>query len=199
MRNFAIASILATSLTAAADPTPVTQACLGNLDALLTCPTGAQRRGTECRAAEPKRGNAAGEHWSGSKRQGPSVFLRSDNKTVSYATTYKDHKKHGRTYRFDKAGVLESWSDMAHDAYHGLSVDCLPDGRVSHLAYFKHGKTVGVTLHWKRSDGSFSFAFDQATRQSVTVSPAQMARPDHLCQPKRCDVDAKPDLSGIPK
>ena len=198
MRNFAIASILVSSITAAADPAPTTQACLGNLDTLLACPAGAQRSGTECREREPKRGNADGEHWSGSKRQGPSVFLR-DTKTVSFAARYKDHKKHGRTFRFDADGRLESWSDMANDDYHGLSVNCLPDGRVSHLAYFKAGKVVGVTLHWKRSDGSFSFAYDQAKKQSVTVSPAQMTRPDHLCQPKRCDLDAKPDLSGIPK
>jgi hypothetical protein len=68
--------VAATLAASTAHASPTTQACLGNLDDFLTCPAGAQRSGTECRAREPQRGQAAGEHWSGSKRQGPAVFMR---------------------------------------------------------------------------------------------------------------------------
>lgn len=185
--------LLATTLLAAtAHANPTTQACLGNIDALLTCPAGAQRFGTECRAR--------GDHWSGSKRQGPAVFMR-DAKIVSFAASYKDHKKTGRAYRFDKQGVLESWTDLANDEYHGLSVTCLPDGRVWYLANYKDGRVVGVSRAWRAKDGSFSYAMDhdaQGHSHKVTVSAALQKRPDHLCQPQRCDVNAAPDLSGVP-
>lgn len=199
MRNtILLAATLLASTAAHANPT--TQACLGNIDAFLACPAGAQRSGTECRAREPQRGQGAGEHWSGSKRQGPAVFMR-DTKTVSFAANYKDHKKTGRAYRFDKAGVLESWSDLANDEYHGLYVTCLPDGRVWYLTNFKDGRVVGISRAWRAKDGSFSYAMDhdaQGHAQKVTVSAALQKRPDHLCQPQRCDVNAAPDLSGVP-
>jgi hypothetical protein len=124
-----LAAALLTATAAHAEPT--TQACLGNIDTFLTCPAGAQRSGTECRTKEP--------HWSGSKRQGPSIFMR-DAKLVSFAASYRDHKKTGRVFRFDNNGVLESWTDMADDEYNGLSVTCLPDGRAWYLAYYKDGE-----------------------------------------------------------
>lgn len=160
----------------------------------------AEPAGTECRAREPQRGQGAGEHWPGSKRHGPAVFMR-DAKTVSFAASYQEHEKTGRAYRFDKQGVLESWSDLANDEYHGLSVTCLPDGRVWYLSYFKDGRVVGISRAWRAKDGSFSYAMDRDARghsHEVTVSPAMQKRPDHLCQPQRCDVNAAPDLSGVP-
>src|SRR5262245_16618307 len=93
MRTAMILLVSAVSATAAADSKPATQACLGDVDHFLTCPAGAQRVGTECRARD-------GRHWSGSMRQGPSLFLR-DNQTVSFAANYKDHKKSGRVFNFD--------------------------------------------------------------------------------------------------
>ena len=187
---FVLAATLAAS-TAHANPT--TQACLGNLDDFLTCPAGAQRSGTECRGR--------GDHWSGSKRQGPAVFMR-DAKIVSFAASYKDHKKTGRVFRFDDQGRLESWTDVAGDEYNGISVTCLPDGRAWYLAYYKDGRVVGVSRSWRAKDGSFSYAMDhdaQGRSFKVTVPAALQKRPDHLCQPQRCDVNAAPDLSGVPK
>ncbi|MEO8702891.1 MAG: hypothetical protein ABI867_22795 [Kofleriaceae bacterium] len=212
MRTFLIVSGLGSifgmsvlALTAsAAEPKPTTQACLGDFNTFLTCPAGSKRWGTECRADEQHGGKGSDEHWSGSKRQGPSIFLRDDDETdpkkqrVSFAANYKDHKKHGRVFRFDKDGVFESFSDMANDDYNGLSVDCFSDGKVSNLAYFKNGKVVGIALHWKQ-DGSFSFAYDQGKRESVSVPASQMTRPDHLCRPAKCDVTTPADLSGVPK
>jgi hypothetical protein len=195
-----ILSLLATTLLAStASANPTTQACLGDINAFLTCPAGAQRSGTECRAREPQRGQGSGEHWSGSKRQGPSVFMR-DAKTVSFAASYKDHKKTGRVFRFDDQGRLESWTDLTNDEYNGLSVTCLPDGRVWYLAYYKDGRVVGISRSWRAKDGSFSYAMDHDAQGShkVTVSPALQKRPDQLCQPQRCDVNAAPDLSGVP-
>jgi hypothetical protein len=204
MRKPAIAQILLlsassltlTAATAAAQPT--TQACLGELDAFLACPAGAQRSGTECRAREPQRGKGEGEHWSGSKRQGPAVFLRHDDaKRVSFAAHYKDHKKTGRVFHFDKDGRLESWSDVAEDRYHGLSVSCTPDGRVYYMAYYDRDRSVGISRSWRMSDGAFSYAFeyDAAGKSSrIEATPAQQRRPDHLCQPARCDVQARPEL-----
>jgi hypothetical protein len=189
MRNLAILSFTVLGTVPAA-ANPATQACLGDFDTFLTCPAGAQRTGTECRGKS--------DHWSGSKRQGPAIFLR-DTKNVSFASSYKDHKKHGRTFHFDKQGRLESWADMANDTHHGMHVDCSDDGRVTLVSHMKDGKPVGISRHWKRSDGSFSFAFDQAKRTSVEIPAADKVRPDHLCRPQRCDVAAAPDLSGIPK
>lgn len=207
MRISSISVLVAASsiaLTASADPKPTTQACLGDWNN-LPCPPNARRAGTECRVDEPQHGKAPGEHWSGSKRQGPAVFFRDDKERdpakqrVTFAANYKDHQKQGRVFHFDGDGRLESWSDMASDDFHGLSVDCLPDGRVSNLVYFKHGKAVGVSRSWKVKDGSFSYAFDQATHASIKVSAELERRPDELCHPVRCELDAKPDLSGIPK
>jgi len=182
-----LSTLLLASPATAAHPNPTTQACLGNLDSFLACPTGAQRSGTECRA--------------GSKRQGPTLFMR-DDKLVSLAATYKDHKKAGRVFRFDAEGRLESWTDTANDEYEGLSVTCLPDGRVWYLAYYHDGRVVGISRSWRAKDGSFSYAMDhdaQGRSKNITVPPALMQRPDHLCQPQRCDVNATPDLSGVPK
>jgi hypothetical protein len=135
------------------------------------------------------------------------VFLRDDKELdpakqrVSFAASYKDHKKHGRVFNFDRDGRLDSWTDMANDDYHGLSVDCTPDGRVKHLAYFSRGKVVGISRSW-RDDGTLSYALDHPTPGSSTVSvphtPELSRRPDELCRPARCDLDAAPDLSGIP-
>jgi hypothetical protein len=172
---------------------PTTQACLGNLDTFVSCPPGTQKSGTECRAKGP--------HWSGSMRQGPALFMR-DDKTVSFAASYKDHKKSGRVYRFDDAGRLEGWSDLSNDEYEGLSVTCLPDGRLWYLAYFHDGRAIGVSRSWRAKDGSFSYAMEhdaQNHSNKIEVSPALQQRPDHLCRPVKCDVNAAPDLSGIPK
>ena len=193
MRTAMILLVSAVSATAAADSKPATQACLGDVDHFLTCPAGAQRVGTECRARD-------GRHWSGSMRQGPSLFLR-DNQTVSFAANYKDHKKSGRVFNFDPQGRLESWSDMADDDDHGLSVTCLPDGRVWYLAYYKHGRVVGISRSWSAKDGAFMSAMlhdAYGHAMVVQVTPDQMVRPDALCRPQRCDVTAKPDLSGVP-
>lgn len=187
----ALLAILATASVSQA--APVTQTCLGPVDTFLACPAGAHKQGTECRGQ--------GAHWSGSMRQGPAVFMR-DDKNVSFAASYKDHKKTGRVYRFDKEGRLESWSDMANDEYEGLSVTCLPDGRVWYLAYFHDGRVVGVSRSWRAKDGSFSYAmeYDASNRSTkITVPAALQQRPDHLCQPVKCDVNAAPDLSGIPR
>ncbi len=195
-----LAPLAIATLATGAHADPTTQACLGGLDAFLTCPAGAQRSGTECRTREPHGGQGAGEHWSGSKRQGPGVFLR-DNNTVSFAAFYKDHKKTGRIFHFDDQGRLESWSDVADDKYHGLSVTCLPNGHVWYLAYYKDDKLVGLSRSWKQ-DGSFSYAMQydaQGHSTSITPTADQMRRPDALCQPARCDVTTKPDLSGLPK
>jgi hypothetical protein len=179
-------------------PVATTQACLGaDLQTFLACPPGAHVAGTECRADSTDR------HWSGSMRQGPAVFLRDEAETdpakirVRFVATYKDHKKQGRSFTFDADGKLESFADMTDDDYHGLAVDCTPDGRVSDLAYYDHGKVVGITRHW-RSDGGFAFAYDQNRRMSVTVGKQLEVSPDALCQPQRCDVNAAPDLSGLP-
>ncbi|MBA3502973.1 MAG: hypothetical protein M4D80_11325 [Myxococcota bacterium] len=193
--------VAATLLASTAHANPTTQVCLGNIDDFLTCPAGAQRSGTECRAREPQRGQGTGEHWSGSKRQGPAVFMRDATK-VSFAATYKDHKKSGRVFRFDDQGRLESWTDVADDEYNGLSVTCLPDGRAWYLAYYQDGRVVGISRSWRAKDGSFSYAMDhdaQGRSNKVTVPAAMQKRPDHLCQPQRCDVNAAPDLSGVPK
>lgn len=184
MKPLVLLALLAASV---AHAEPTTQACLGPIDTFLACPAGTQRSGTECRA--------------GSKRQGPSIFMR-DEKTVSFAATYKDHKKTGRMYRFDKNGVLESWNDMADDEYNGLSVTCLPDGRAWYLTYYKDGRVVGISRSWRAKDGSFSYAMDhdaQGRTTKVQVPAALQQRPDHLCQIAKCDVNAAPDLSGVPK
>lgn len=179
-------------LGSAAHADPVTQACLGSVDTFLTCPPGATRHGTECRAKS--------DHWSGSSRQGPSVFLRT-NQTVSFAASYKDHKKTGRVFRFDEQGRLESWSDVAADVEHGLSVTCTPDGHTSYVASYAHGASIGISRSWSHRDGSFSYAFAYGADghgHPVKLSLDQTRRPDELCQPKVCDVHAAPDLSGIP-
>ena len=197
----ALTIILSLSIAHTAHANPTTQSCLGNIDTLLTCPAGAQRMGNECRVREPKRGQAPGEHWSGSKRQGPSVFFRRDGKTVSFAASYKDHKKTGRVYRFDAQGRLASYADVVNDKYNGVNVQCLPNGRIQYISYFKDDRVVGISRSWKTSDGSFSYAMDRdAQGRSIPakVTPDMKQRPDHLCQPKRCDLTAAPDLSGVP-
>lgn len=203
--SFVAASLFASLFASPALAQPTTQACLGDIDTFLACPPGAQRTRTECRVREPGRGNRPGEHWSGSKRQGPALFLRDDRdpkSSVSFAAYYKDHKKTGRVYRFDKQGRLESWVDVAADKYHGLRVSCRPDGRVSDLAYFKNDVVVGVSRAWMEADGTLSYAMDhdaQGRAIPIAATPELQKRPDHLCRPVRCDVTAKPDLSGIPK
>jgi hypothetical protein len=195
---FIVAGALAAT-PVAAEPKVTTQACLGSVQTFLSCPAGAQRSGTECRAR--------GDHWSGSMRQGPALFLRDDREPdpakqrVSFAASYTDHKKTGRVFHFDADGKLESWTDVFADRYHGLSVSCLPDGRVSHLAYYKDDRLVGISRSWRTRDGGFASAFqyDASGRGTpVQVSPALQQRPDSLCQPAACDVRAKPDLSGVP-
>src|SRR5688572_14777226 len=100
--------LLSTLIASTASANPTTQACLGDFDTFLTCPAGSQRFKTECRSNDKS-------HWSGSKRQGPTLHLRDDNKTVSFAASYKDHKKTGRVYRFDDQGRLASWNDVVND------------------------------------------------------------------------------------
>jgi len=209
---FGIIGITASSLlalstytagSASAKPQPesraTTQACLGDFNTMLTCPAGAELDGTECRAVS--------KHWAKSTRQGPALFLRdpaerdSARVRVSFATNYKDHKKTGRTFRFDAEGRLESFSDLAADANHGIDVVCRPDGRVERVAYFNRGKVVGLSRTWNERDGALELAYQydgQGQGRRVEVSAQLARRPDELCRPARCDVAAKPDLSGIP-
>src|SRR5258706_13454653 len=98
MRTLVTLALALVSTVASAD-TATPQTCLGDVHK-LACPAGSKQWGTECRAA--------GDHWSGSKRQGPSVFLRDDNELdpvklrVWFAASYRDHKKTGRVFHFDK-------------------------------------------------------------------------------------------------
>lgn len=176
-----------------------TQACLGDLNSFLSCPAGAAVDGTECRATS--------DHWAKSTRQGPALFLRdpterdSTRVRVRFASFYKDHKKTGRTFSFDADGRLEEWSDMTADEHHGLSVQCTPDGRVERVASFSRGKVVGLSRSWNDQDGTLSMAYEHTADGSghrVDVSAELARRPDELCRPTRCEVSAKPDLSGIP-
>ncbi|MEJ7600201.1 MAG: hypothetical protein WKG01_19995 [Kofleriaceae bacterium] len=204
MQSSSILGLVTSSLiavTASADPRPTTQACLGDFKTFLTCPSGAKVNGTECRGSSG--------HWSGSSRQGPSLFLRDRSTTdpakvrVNFAANYVNHKKTGRVFHFDKDGRLESWTDTDGDRYHGLSVNCRADGRVAHLAYYKQDKVVGISRAWLEKDGTLSYAMDHdAQGKSIPIanpSAALIQRPDQLCQPTRCDVTAKPDLSGVPR
>lgn len=207
------ASADTTAAKGATAAAPVTQACLGDLPTFLTCPAGAGLFGTECRQREPKRGQGEGEHWSGSRRQGPAVFLRGDldvkldkNSKVSFAARYKNHKKNGRIYRFDKQGVLESWTNVIDDQSYGLSVTCRPDGTVAHMASYFADKVVGLSRSWRKSDGTLSYAIEHDPHSKATkhldsasgLTPELARRPDELCRPVRCDVTAAPDLSGMP-
>ena len=199
----------APSATAAA---VTTQACLGDFTAFLTCPAGAAVAGTECRQREPNRGNGPGEHWSGSQRQGPALFLRGragvdapPGKTaiVSFAARYKNHKKTGRLFRFDKEGRLSSWGNLIGDRSYGLSVSCSPEGKVVHVATYFDDKVVGLSRSW-RKDGTLSYAIARDATGSVSkqeVEPtAELARrPDELCRPARCDINAAPDVSALPQ
>jgi hypothetical protein len=198
MRTLTIIATL--SIAPLTHASPTTQSCLGDLDTFLTCPAPAQRSGTECRVKEPRRGQAPGEHWSGSKRQGPAIFLRADGKTVVFAASYRDHKKTGRIYRFDAQGRLASLSDVTANKLHGVSATCLPDGRVSHLAHYQNDKVVGVSRAWRTKDGALAYAMDHSSGKPVSIAPTpeMQKRPDHLCQPQRCDVSIAPDLSGLP-
>lgn len=191
-----------------------TQACLGDFTAFLTCPAGASvSLGSECRAKEPHRGAVAGEHWSGSQRQGPALFFRgasgekiTKDSKVSFAANYKNHKKNGRIYRFDKEGRLASWENVIDDKLHGLSVNCNPDGTVAYLANFANDKVAGISRSW-RKDGSLSYAIDHDPNSKATthlepgagLTPELARRPDELCRPARCDINAAPDLSAMPK
>ena len=200
---------LASPGRATAEPVATTQACLGDLRAFLTCPAGATVSGTECRQKEPRHGLGEGEHWSGSKRQGPALFLRGDDEDgltprsmVSFAATYKDHKKNGRIYRFDAQGRLESWNNVIHNEWYGLAVTCTPDGKVAHLATHFGDKTLGISRAWRSKDGQLSYAieYDAAGKiaRHLEATPELARRPDELCRPVRCDVNAAPDTSGLP-
>lgn len=194
---------------AVAQSKPTTQACLGDLSAFLTCPTGAKVSGTECRQREPNRGQGEGEHWSGSKRQGPALFLRgneaalTDQARVNFAAYYVDHKKNGRVFHFDKQGNLTSWNNVIDDQWYGLAVTCRPDGRVSYLATHAGNKTVGISRSWRAKDGELSYAIEYDAQGKVVrhlqATPELARRPDELCRPVRCDVSAKPDLSMAPQ
>lgn len=190
-----------------------TQACLGDFATFLTCPAGASVHfGSECRAKEQHGGQAAGEHWSGSQRQGPALFFRGTAKQpakdakVSFAANYKNHKKNGRIYRFDKEGRLASWENVIDDRSYGLAVTCNPDGTVAFLANFAADKVVGISRSW-RKDGSLSYAIDHDPDGKRTthlepgagLTPELVRRPDELCRPARCDIHAKPELSAMPK
>lgn len=202
---------LATALApghAAADPKATTQACLGDLTAYLTCPTGAKVSGTECRQREAHGGTGAGEHWSGSKRQGPALFLRGDERAVNaqslvnFAAYYINHKKNGRVFHFDKQGNLTSWNNVIDDQWYGLAVTCLPDGRVSYLATHAGNKTVGISRSWRAKDGELSYAIEYDAQGKVVrhlqPTPELARRPDELCRPARCEITAKPDMSLAP-
>lgn len=200
----------------AAAPTAgvTTQACLGDFATFLTCPAGASVHfGSECRAKERHGGQAAGEHWSGSQRQGPALFFRGTNQDkitkdskVSFAANYKNHKKNGRIYRFDKQGRLASWENVIDDKSYGLAVTCNPDGTVAFLANFAADKVVGISRSW-RKDGSLSYAIDHDPDGKRTthlepgagLTPELARRPDELCRPARCDINARPELSAMPR
>lgn len=200
----AAAKPAATKPAAGSSSGPTTQACLGDFKAFLTCPAGAAISGTECR----QRNTAANEHWSGSSRQGPALFFRGNHdekitkdSIVSFAATYKNHKKNGRVFRFDDQGRLASWDNVIDNETYGLSVSCTPEGTVYHLASYFAGKVVGVSRSW-RPDGTLSYALDHdrngKTLASVPPTPELARRPDELCRPARCDVNARPDVSGMP-
>lgn len=199
---------------AAAATAVTTQACLGDFATFLTCPAGASVFfGSECRAKEQHGGQAAGEHWSGSQRQGPALFFRgayrekiTKDSKVSFAANYKNHKKNGRIYRFDKEGRLASWENVIDDKSYGLAVTCNPDGTVAFLANFAADKVVGISRSW-RKDGSLSYAIDHDPDGKRTthlepgagLTPELARRPDELCRPARCDINAKPELSAMPR
>lgn len=185
-----------------------TQACLGDFQAFLACPAGARVAGTECRQREPQSGAGEGEHWSGSKRQGPALFMRGNEdaitpkSVVSFAAFYKNHKKNGRVFRFDKEGRLESWNNVVDDEWYGLAVTCTPEGKVAYLATHFGDKTIGVSRSWRVKDGSFSYAIEYDANGKIArhleATPELARRPDELCRPKVCNVTAPPDLSGAP-
>lgn len=199
---------------AKASTAPTTQACLGDFATFLTCPAGATvaAGSTECRQREPRRGAGPGEHWSGSQRQGPALFLRdragvdkpvTKASTVSFATRYKNHKKNGRLFRFDKEGRLSAWENLIDDRSYGLSVSCTPDGKVSFMATYFNDKVVGLSRAW-RSDGTLSYAIQHDATGAVTghgehPTAEQARRPDELCRPARCDINAAPEVSGLPQ
>src|SRR5205085_2526927 len=103
MRNLAIAACGISVLVQAAIgfgapqrplPPPTTQACLGDLETLLTCPPHAHLVGTECRAI-------SGEGtWAAEPRQGPALTMR-DGEHVRTATAYRNNALEGRTFEFD--------------------------------------------------------------------------------------------------
>jgi hypothetical protein len=199
MRTASLTALTTALLASTAAAQPTTQACLGDLHQFLTCPPGASVIGTECRAREPHGGAGPGEHWSGSRRQGPALFLRDGGARdpavprVALAARYVDHRKTGRVFRFDPQGVLTSWDDLDADQLNGLSVSCLPDGRIAHLAYYHHDRVVGVSRAWRSRDGAFSYAMQydaDGHPHAIDVPAALRVRPDALCQPTVCDVHA---------
>ncbi len=206
--------------TAAAAPAPApkaiaefagaTQACLGDLTTFLTCPAGAAVSGTECRQRAPRRGAAPGEHWSGSQRQGPALFFRgafgaapTKSSILDFAARYAKHKKNGRVFHFDKQGRLESWNNVIDDQWYGLAVTCTPAGTVRSVATHAANKVVGLSRSWRASDGALSYALEHDASGAITAhldaTPELARRPDELCRPTRCDIDAAPDLSGLPR
>src|SRR6185295_10165638 len=122
----------------------------------------------ECRARS--------DHWSGSSRQGPAVWYDDDDPTVIRAAgLYKDHKRTGRWFEFDKQGRLAQIIDYLNGVPDGAYVTCYPDGSVAGLFYDVADKIQGVSRWW-RKDGTLSYAIeykDDKWVRSLTDDPAQ--------------------------
>jgi hypothetical protein len=190
-----LASISLAASTGLAEP--AAQSCIGDWNAFLTCPAGATRLRNECRDHDDG-------SWGG-PRHGPSLMLHFVPASepgppgVMIAANYQDDQRTGRAFRFERDGRLAGWDDLLGDQRHGASVSCR-DGRVTSLAYFSHNHRAGLARSWS-AHGELLYAtvYDgHGHGARAEPTPAVLRRPDELCQPKRCDVTAKPDLSGLP-
>lgn len=196
----AIATAASLSLAAApvARAEAVTQACLGDRGAFLTCPVGASQVGTECRDD----GDTA---W-GRLRHGPALTLHprapADPRppAVAVAASYRDDQRAGRVFRFDREGRLAGWEDVRGDQRHGASVACSEAGQVVTIAYFSHNHPVGLQRSWTAPGQRVRLIQHDGRGHSVRGEPTPelLRRPDELCHPEPCDVGAAPDLSGVP-
>ena len=193
-KSILAAFALSITLTAPAWAEPVTQACLGNIDRLLECPSGGELAdGTAtggsykfCFRRDPAKSKYARIY------HGPSIGYDSHNRSiVRRAGTYRDGKKHGRFYHFDEEGKLDRMVDYKNGEYDGASIRCHENGRVRSVTPHRNGKRHGVSQHW-RKDGRFVYATEYADGQRVgqplDLRPYVVA-PAGICQPKSCDLE----------
>ncbi len=173
---------------------PTTTQCLGDLDKLLTCPTGYSVRGEAkaggARACVADKANR--NAFPPRKRQGPSVWYHVKSPTAIHRVgNYVDHEKHGRHYYFDRAGVLTHIRDYKKDDYHGLYVECYDNGQVATIQNWVDGKSHGITRRWERS-GKLKYATEYRWGKRigrVSVSAADQRAPANLCRPRVCDLN----------